>query len=295
MTTKGERRMNANGNYGTVRQMAWRGLVFAALLAMVLFGAGVTRAQSGATNAPVSTAKPAAAAVLLPTPPVAKQPAKGSHEGIKVHGHWTIEVKNPDGSLVSRREFENAIDPYEGSDLLTGVLSGDYVPQGFYIILANPSGTGLCGNFGFCFLSDTRNPILCTVLESAGCGSLTYTPNSPAGTFGNATGYTLSGSVTPSTSGTISTVGSGLGVCLPLSTELNIPPSQTHGAPVATYTAGAASSTAFLSVPPGQSQSCQSSNLDYGPLNLTSTNIAAQPVGLGQSVSATVVITFGSN
>jgi hypothetical protein len=30
---------------------------------------------------------------------------------ITVHGHWTIEVQNPDGSLVSRREFENALVP----------------------------------------------------------------------------------------------------------------------------------------------------------------------------------------
>ena len=28
--------------------------------------------------------------------------------GIKVHGHWIIEVLNPDGSLVNHREFENA-------------------------------------------------------------------------------------------------------------------------------------------------------------------------------------------
>lgn len=30
-------------------------------------------------------------------------------EGIKVHGHWTIEVRNPDGALVERREFDNAL------------------------------------------------------------------------------------------------------------------------------------------------------------------------------------------
>ncbi len=33
----------------------------------------------------------------------------GSREGIKVHGHWTIEVRNPDGSLVMHREFENSL------------------------------------------------------------------------------------------------------------------------------------------------------------------------------------------
>jgi len=32
-------------------------------------------------------------------------------EGIQVHGHWTIDVKNPDGSLASHNEFENALEP----------------------------------------------------------------------------------------------------------------------------------------------------------------------------------------
>jgi hypothetical protein len=38
----------------------------------------------------------------------------GQHEGIKVHGHWTIEVRNPDGSLATHREFENALDTLGG-------------------------------------------------------------------------------------------------------------------------------------------------------------------------------------
>ena len=35
-------------------------------------------------------------------------PGGGPTEGITVHGHWTIEVREPDGKLVSRSEFENA-------------------------------------------------------------------------------------------------------------------------------------------------------------------------------------------
>ena len=33
----------------------------------------------------------------------------GSREGIKVHGHWTIEVRNYDGTLDTHREFENSL------------------------------------------------------------------------------------------------------------------------------------------------------------------------------------------
>ncbi len=38
-------------------------------------------------------------------------------EGIKVHGHWTIEVKNPDGTLAERREFDNSLTSIGGQTL----------------------------------------------------------------------------------------------------------------------------------------------------------------------------------
>lgn len=38
-------------------------------------------------------------------------PPSGPQEGIQVHGHWTIDVKEPDGKLVSHNEFENALQP----------------------------------------------------------------------------------------------------------------------------------------------------------------------------------------
>lgn len=55
----------------------------------------------------------------------------GNHEGLKVHGHWTIEVRDPDGTVVTRREFENSLVTtnaptgfFTGSQLLVGLLSG---------------------------------------------------------------------------------------------------------------------------------------------------------------------------
>lgn len=41
----------------------------------------------------------------------------GPQEGIKVHGRWTIEILNPDGTLVVRREFQNALDSFGGAFL----------------------------------------------------------------------------------------------------------------------------------------------------------------------------------
>src|SRR5579863_9178362 len=54
---------------------------------------------------------------------------KGGHEGIQVHGHWTIEVKNPDGIVASHTEFENSLVPagsgqISGASTLGTLLSG---------------------------------------------------------------------------------------------------------------------------------------------------------------------------
>src|SRR5262245_35623432 len=49
-----------------------------------------------------------------------QESAKGPGLGIKVHGHWTIDVRNPDGSLASHNEFENA---FMGHQPLSGILA----------------------------------------------------------------------------------------------------------------------------------------------------------------------------
>ena len=46
----------------------------------------------------------------------------GPKEGIKVHGHWTITVRNPDGTVASRREFENALTTF-GANALSRILA----------------------------------------------------------------------------------------------------------------------------------------------------------------------------
>jgi hypothetical protein len=62
----------------------------------------------------------------------------GTHEGIKVHGHWVIDVKNPDGSLAAHRDFENSIF-YDGNQLLTDILVGAIVPAGLNLLLCDLS------------------------------------------------------------------------------------------------------------------------------------------------------------
>src|SRR5208282_658242 len=91
--------------------------------------AGTSQAQA----APAAQQAPGSAATAKPAAPAEKNPAsqaKGPHEGITVHGHWTIEVRNPDGKVVTRREFENALQP------------GGYAALGA-LIVANSSSAGL--------------------------------------------------------------------------------------------------------------------------------------------------------
>ncbi len=107
-----------------------------ALLSLILGAAGPAYAgQSGAPPpstravAPAAAPETAAPAAKSATPAgqavAAGEPAvRGNQEGIKIHGHWTIEVKNPDGKLVTHREFENSLAPGSGASLLAALLGG---------------------------------------------------------------------------------------------------------------------------------------------------------------------------
>ena len=79
-----------------------------------------------------SLVSPAALLLLLPVllgaapAAVAQTPAGGGpREAIQVHGHWVIDVRNPDGSLATHSEFENGltIGAFAGDALLADLLS----------------------------------------------------------------------------------------------------------------------------------------------------------------------------
>jgi len=78
--------------------------------------------------------------------PAAAPPASAQEEGIKVHGDWVIEVRNPDGSIAARHEFQNAL---VGNDLLVSLLLKRIELRGFSLGLHTPqSGTMLIGQPG---------------------------------------------------------------------------------------------------------------------------------------------------
>jgi len=89
-----------------------------------------------------------------------------AEQGIKVHGRWIIEIRNPDGSLVSRREFDNALQS-TGSTMLSGFLSRTTSPGGWMVWLttANTNASPPCGTDAF--------PQNCVMVEPTYAGSST--------------------------------------------------------------------------------------------------------------------------
>ena len=86
----------------------------------------------GGANANAQTAKKGAAS----------SERGGQKEGIKVHGHWTVDVRNPDGKRVTHREFENALQP---SPILAALLGRTATPGTWSISFQAPgSGTSPC-------------------------------------------------------------------------------------------------------------------------------------------------------
>ena len=96
-------------------------LAVAGSLAFVFADAGTSSAQQSSAKgrpreqqlqpAPAhsTTATTTAASAKESSHSEAAREKGGRNEGIKVHGHWTIEVRNPDGKVVTHREFENAL------------------------------------------------------------------------------------------------------------------------------------------------------------------------------------------
>lgn len=66
-------------------------------------------------------------------------PIDAQTSGIEVHGHWTITVREPDGTLVSRTEFQNAL-VHSGQNSLALLLDGSILAQYWRVELAAPSG-----------------------------------------------------------------------------------------------------------------------------------------------------------
>ncbi len=137
-------------------------LFAAAAIFVLLLSVQTTNAQQSTTNAAASKATAALSTVATGHAASAvaeedeKAPsAKQGSEGIKVHGHWVLEVKNPDGKLVERREFNNSLvtggASLSGDQILAALLSGNASAGGFGIaFIAGPAATAGIDTSSFC-------------------------------------------------------------------------------------------------------------------------------------------------
>lgn len=115
-----------------------------AVAALAVAAAFVCRAQANRTGA---SQRPSAVATSS-TPGTPTQAAKagssGLNNGIHVHGHWTIVVRNPDGSVASRHEFENSLQ-FDGIDLLPALLGGYATPGSWGVMLGSDDANNTVG------------------------------------------------------------------------------------------------------------------------------------------------------
>jgi len=177
-----------------------------AVVSVFLLGvAGVAHAQAYGAAAQATT-KAAAATGQGKAEPVTAAPGKrapkGNHEGITVHGHWTIEVRNPDGKVVSHTEFENSLQAF-GATLLGYMLTGEIVPGGYEVLLgsgalANTTGpcqpSGANGATACVLVGSLISPTPASFSDQTGVSC----PGTPGQCFpltiaANSTGFTVSG------------------------------------------------------------------------------------------------------
>lgn len=145
-----------------------------------------------------------ASAQTVPAAP----PAGGAREGITVHGRWVVEVQNPDGTVVSRTEFNNAL--ASGSQNLVQMLSRVAVPGRWVLYLAgsgsqvSPCQGGSGGNF----------PNWCRMIESAASNPTNGNAESrDLVVTSNVTSLSMTGTITALSDGVVGRVATSFGNC----------------------------------------------------------------------------------
>jgi hypothetical protein len=88
---------------------------------------------------------------------VAEKSSRGPNEGIKVHGYWTLDVRNPDGTLSSHIEFENSLTSL-GAGFLLDVLNGKVDAIGRWLVQLSPSICDLGNGASSTCLITQENP-----------------------------------------------------------------------------------------------------------------------------------------
>lgn len=232
--------------------------------------------------------------------PAGTSPKKDGDVNLTIHGHWALDIRNPDGTGARHVEFENALAAGNGDAILAMFLTGGWVPSDWaieltssqaicplvgastagYCIIVPSLGTGVYGSFcgafpqGVCFSGLTVSyepPGAISTTSGAGlqlAGSFTVSPSAPAGTA-------------------LDNLSSFLGTC------------QASGATWTTAVPPPTIAAVLNTVGPSQCLGLTSStrtSLPTGEINggpeFTSASPTPIPVSAGQIVQVTVTFTF---
>jgi hypothetical protein len=229
---------------------------------------------AAAATANTEAAKPPATQAAAQENEAADSSTRGKpgDEGIKVHGHWVIDIKNPDGTLAQHHEFENSLQ-LEGAATIIQLITGVDVPSDMAIGVTSPAGqTPPCGPSAqsICLmvrsLKDEPGGDFCA--SSAVCSvNLTSVTNLTSQPYT----LTYAGSFQAEEAGSITGVESILGTC-------NLAPA------ISPETTSPAACTSATGLPPAGSA--------YGFAYFSATTINAVAVAAGQIVQVSVAFTF---
>jgi hypothetical protein len=160
-----------------------------------------------------------AALTLAAVPLLAQERTDANKVGIKVHGHWTIDVKKANGTLVSHNEFENAL-TYDGGVGIAQILGGLWTAGAWGVLLDG----GVCQSSSLhptsCLIMEPSAPVNGQILQDGTDLSVTVPP------FGqtNAGFLVLKGSVRATTTGQITAVRTRQGACPAISSTVMVSP-----------------------------------------------------------------------
>lgn len=141
----------------------------------------VVAQQSAAAHTdknPIAVQATSASAATSAARPVADEetaaPNSARSQGIKVHGHWVLQVKNADGTLGERREFDNSLvtgatlATPTGNQALALLISGNavvgdpaiaFIPSG--VAITDPTVPCANGTVSQCFgFTTTQSPVI---------------------------------------------------------------------------------------------------------------------------------------
>jgi hypothetical protein len=250
--------------------------------------------------------------------PVAEEesavPNSADQQGIKVHGHWVLQVKNADGTLGERREFDNSLvtstatSNLSGDQLLGLLLSGNGAPgdPAIALVPSVPAGAKDASDYciaGSIFPNENNN---CYVLVTAqsGLGNYFFQPHQGGLTttlsISPSLSWVLAGNYTiPSGLTTITFVQTLLPICVSTSSaaagiqENNLNNLQ-GSATTRSADLSASACTKFTGQSSGTTLSSGSINDAVVIGTFTSTAVGGGPmtVTAGQIVQVTVTITF---